>query len=112
MTPPRRRDHGLSFVRKATIWIAGGAVIAVGAFAALLGRPTGAGAGTGSSSVGSTIDGTSDRGATTPSTNARAGSSPTTVAPSGRRTTPTTISPPAQAPRSSRRRPSVSSGGS
>ena len=44
MNPRPARDQGLATVRKATIWVAGAAVVAVGAFAALFGRPADASA--------------------------------------------------------------------
>jgi hypothetical protein len=107
MTTRNGRDKGLATVRKATIWIAGGAVVAVGAFAALFGQPT-AGAKS-STAAGGIIDGASP--STTSTTRPRSGSSGSpataTTTPRSSATTPAT-----QAPSTSRRRPRVSSGGS
>ncbi len=104
MPTPSARDRGLTVVRRATLWLAGGAVVAAGAFAVLLDRSDGAGAGASDTGGGTSGVG----GATVPSP------SPSTTLRGGARTSPsTTIAPPARAPsRSTRRRPSTSSGGS
>jgi hypothetical protein len=112
MTTRIGRDEGLSTVRRTTIWIAGGALVAVGAFAALFGQPQ-AEATSGTTSSGGSFDGVAPSTTTTrPSTTTTrpangSKAAPTTTAPRSTTTTPTT-----QAPRTSRRRPSVSSGGS
>lgn len=105
MTPPDGRDRGLATVRKATIWLAGGALLAVGGTAAILGRPTSAGAGSTQSTTSGESVGGAAPGATT--TQPRSGATATTTPRSSTTTVPST-----PAPRTSRRRPSVSSGGS
>lgn len=93
MQSPELRDRGLNRVRRLTIWLGGGAVLATGVLAGWFGRPQPTSATTVSDPATDVAD---------PSTS----STPSTTTP--RRP----VTPPVTPPRPGGRRPGASSGGS
>ena len=98
------RDRGLSRVRKLTVWLGGGALVATGLFAAWVGRPQPSAADSKSTTSPDTVPVTPR--ATIPPQSGSQSTTPST----SRSQTP--VAPPQQAPRQSRTRPRAGSGGS